>query len=72
MDIFTVRVKLSEAGGYNSIGTGWAYLSARGNHGRDSRSMGTSKSYEHNQRPNHLFIRKIDQFHSKTVQFRYF
>ena len=37
MGNFTVRVKLSEAGGYNSIETGWAYLAARGNHGRDSR-----------------------------------
>ena len=37
MDNFTVRVKLSEAGGYNSIETGWAYLAAIGNHARDSR-----------------------------------
>ena len=41
MDNFTVRVKLSEAGGYNSFETRWANLAARRNHGRDTRPIET-------------------------------
>ena len=52
MDYFTVRVKLSEAGGYNSVETGWAYLAARGNHGRDSRPMRNPNGHP---RPNGIY-----------------
>ena len=45
MENFTVRVKLSETGGYNFIETGWAYLAARGNHGRDSKPMGNPNGH---------------------------
>ena len=52
MDNFTIRVKLSEAEGSNFIDTGWAYLAARGNHGRDSRPMGYLNGHP---RPNGIY-----------------
>ena len=58
MDNFTVRVKLSEAGGYNSFETRWAYLAARRNHGRHTRPIGNPNGHP---RPNGIYSSNVSK-----------